>query len=164
MASGLSLFVAMTAAVTNAGAATASADALPPAAPPATATRIDRHPDEMPPPPTGPRFGGPQEHCPLGSAGPMGARGPGFGPGFAAARTIEEIAHLYRVGGHPESVLPFYRETLSQTRDPMLRRHLREAIAREALKPADTTAAITTLRAQLNEDLAALTPAETRRR
>jgi hypothetical protein len=154
MVNALALIVAMTAAVTNASAATASTDTLPPAAPPVTATRIDRHPGEMPPPPTGPRFGDPREHGPMGTPG----------PGFAAMRTIDEIAHLYRVGGHPESVLPFYRETLSQTRDPVLRHHLREAIAREELKPADTTAAIATLRAQLNEDLAALPPAEAKRR
>jgi hypothetical protein len=126
----------------------ATADTLPAAsrpqsAPPAAEAR------EMPPPPpgVGPHFGGP---------GP-GPRGPA-GPAFAAVRTIEEIAHLYRVGGHPENVLPFYRETLTQTRDPILRHHLREAIAREELKPADTTAAISTLRAQLSEDLAALPP------
>ncbi|WP_150600837.1 hypothetical protein [Pandoraea fibrosis] len=133
-------------AMTATGVATA--DALPPAArvqsaQPAAEVR------EMPPPPgTGPHFGGP---------GPRGPAAPG-GPGFAAVRTIEEIAHLYRVGGHPENVLPFYRETLSQTRDPILRHHLREAIAREELKPADTSAAISTLRAQLSEDLAALPP------
>ncbi|MCI3203409.1 hypothetical protein DBA20_00320 [Pandoraea capi] len=86
------------------------------------------------------------------------------GPGFAAMRTIDEIAHLYRVGGHPENVLPFYRETLTQTRDPMLRHHLREAIAREELKPADTAAAITTLRAQLSEDLATLPAPDAKRR
>lgn len=135
----------------------ATADTLPPAsrpqnAPPAAEVR------EMPPPPPGmgPHFGGP---------GPRGPAGPG-GPAFAAARTVDEIAHLYRVGGHPENVLPFYRETLSQTRDPILRHHLREAIAREELKPADTTAAISTLRAQLSEDLAALPPpaSDTRRR
>ena len=132
--------------VTAAGIATA--DPLPPAAlapsaPPAAEVR------EMPPSPgMGPHFGG------SGPRGPAGLSG----PGFAAVRTIEEIAHLYRVGGHPENVLPFYRETLSQTRDPMLRHHLREAIAREMLKPADTTAAIATLREQLNEDLAALPP------
>lgn len=93
----------------------------------------------------------------------MGPRGPA-GPAFAAMRTIDEIAHLYRIGGHPENVLPFYRETLSQTRDPLLRHHLREAIAREELKPSDTNAAITTLRAQLSEDLAALPAPDAKRR
>ncbi|VVE34247.1 hypothetical protein PMO31116_03777 [Pandoraea morbifera] len=87
---------------------------------------------------------------------PPGMGGRFGGPAFAAIRTVEEIARLYRVGGHPENVLPFYRGTLGQTHDPMLRRHLREAIAREELRPADTTAAIATLRAQLSEDLAAL--------
>ncbi|WP_150686719.1 hypothetical protein [Pandoraea iniqua] len=95
--------------------------------------------------------------------GPMGPRAPG-GPAFGAMRTIDEIAHLYRVGGHPENVLPFYRETLTQTRDPLLRHHLREAIAREELKPSDTNAAISTLRAQLSEDLAALPSPDGKRR
>lgn len=106
----------------------------------------------MPPPPPGAGPHGPQGP---GGPGPMGPHAPA-GPAFAAMRTIDEIAHLYRVGGHPDNVLPFYRETLSQTRDPLLRHHLREAIAREELKPSDTNAAITTLRAQLSEDLAAL--------
>ncbi|AHN76091.1 hypothetical protein DA70_17795 [Pandoraea pnomenusa] len=95
---------------------------------------------------------------------PPGMGGRFGGPAFAAIRTIEEIAHLYRAGGHPENVLPFYRETLGQTHDPILRHHLREAIAREELKPADTTAAIATLRAQLSEDLAAMPTPDSRRR
>ncbi|WP_353193818.1 hypothetical protein [Pandoraea pnomenusa] len=130
---------ASAAPVSPAGPANDMRDAPPPAA------RAD-----MPPPPPG-----------------MGARfgGPGHGgPAIPAIRTIEEIAHLYRVGGHPENVLPFYRETLTQARDPMVRHHLRDAIAREELKPADTAAAIATLRAQLSEDLAALPPGDAKRR
>ncbi|AVF38620.1 hypothetical protein [Pandoraea apista] len=133
-------------AMTATGVATA--DALPPAARVQSAQPAGEVREMPPPPGVGPHFGGP---------GPRGPAASG-GPAFAAVRTIEEIAHLYRVGGHPENVLPFYRETLSQTRDPILRHHLREAIAREELKPADTTAAISTLRAQLSEDLAALPP------
>lgn len=150
--SGLALMLALTATGVSLPAAAATD------APPASRTQAAT-PGEMPPPPQGmgPHFGGP------GPRGPMDPAGHG-GPGFAAVRTIEEIAHLYRLGGHPESVLPFYRETLTQTRDPMLRHHLREAIAREELKPADTTAAIATLRAQLGEDLAALPPPDTKRR
>ncbi|WP_087686334.1 MULTISPECIES: hypothetical protein [unclassified Pandoraea] len=114
--------------------------------------------NDMPPPGAGPQGpGGPR------GPGPMGPRAPG-GPAFGAMRTIDEIAHLYRVGGHPENVLPFYRETLTQTRDPLLRHHLREAIAREELKPSDTNAAISTLRAQLSEDLAALPSPDGKRR
>lgn len=145
--------VALSLALTATGVATA--DTLPAtvraqSAPPMADTCNGhgmRDAGDMPPPPPGmaPHVGGPS------------LRG-GAAPAFAAIRTIEEIAHWYRVGGHPENVLPFYRETLSQTRDPMLRRHLSNAIAREALKPADTTAAIATLRAQLREDLAALAP------
>ncbi len=150
--SGLALMLALTATGVSLPAAAAT-DAPPPARTQATMS------GEMPPPPPGmgPHFGGP------GPRGPMGPAGHG-GPGFAAVRTIEEIAHLYRIGGHPENVLPFYRETLTQTRDPMLRHHLREAIAREELKPADTTAAIATLRAQLSEDLAALPSPDAKRR
>ncbi|VVE53198.1 hypothetical protein [Pandoraea terrigena] len=131
----------------------AAADTLPSAAraqsaSPAANARHNprmRDADDMPslPPGMAPHVGGPSLRGEAAIA-------------FAAIHTIEEIAHWYRVGGHPENVLPFYRETLSQTRDPMLRHHLRDAIAREELKPADTTAAIATLRAQLNEDLAAL--------
>lgn len=150
--SGLALMLALTATGISLPAAAAT-DAPPPARTQAAT------PGEMPPPPPGmgPHFGGP------GPRGPMGPAGHG-GPGFAAVRTTEEIAHLYRIGGHPENVLPFYRETLTQTRDPMLRHHLREAIAREELKPADTTAAIATLRAQLSEDLAALPSPDAKRR
>ena len=164
--SGLALMLALTAAGAvsmSATAATTTADSLPPAR-----SQNAQQISEMPPPPQGlgPHFGGPG---PWGPGGPNGPRGPGApggprGPGFAAVHTIEQIAHLYRVGGHPENVLPFLRETLSQTRDPMLRHHLREAIAREELKPADTTAAIATLRAQLSEDLAALPAPDAKRR
>ncbi|VVE54691.1 hypothetical protein PAQ31011_04961 [Pandoraea aquatica] len=149
----LALMLALTATGISLPAAAATTDAPPPARAQATT------PGEMPPPAPGmgPHFGG------AGPRGPMGPAGHG-GPGFAAARTIEEIAHLYRIGGHPENVLPFYRETLTQTRDPMLRHHLREAIAREELKPSDTTAAIATLRAQLSEDLAALPSPDAKRR
>ncbi|VVE83413.1 hypothetical protein [Pandoraea sputorum] len=156
--SGLVLMLALTATGLSLPAA-AAADAPPPACTQAAA------PGEMPPPPPGmgPHVGGPGPRGPMGPMGPMGSAGHSV-PGFAAVRTIEEIAHLYRVGGHPENVLPFYRETLTQTRDPMLRHHLRQAIAREELKPADTTAAIVTLRAQLSEDLAALPSPDAKRR
>lgn len=156
--SGLALMLALTAAGAASMSATAAttADTLPPAR-----AQSAMQVAEMPPPPgMGPHFDGPGPRGPGGPGAPGGHRG----PGFAAVRTIEEIAHLYRVGGHPENVLPFYRETLTQTRDPMLRHHLREAIAREELKPADTTAAIATLRAQLSEDLAALPSPEVKRR
>ncbi|WP_157211357.1 hypothetical protein [Pandoraea sp. B-6] len=147
--------IAMSLALTATGIATAdtlSSTARAQSAPPAADADADNKHDmhdaiDMPPPP--PRMG-----RLVGGPGPQG----GAAPAFAAIRTIDEIAHWYRVGGHPEDVLPFYRETLTQTRDPMLRRHLRDAIARETLKPADTTAAIATLRAQLREDLAALPP------
>ncbi|VVE35026.1 hypothetical protein [Pandoraea anhela] len=161
-AGALSLTLALTAlgaAGMNARAATA--DTLPPARVQcAVQTAELRSTGELPPPPPD---AGPHGPGPLGPLSPMI---PG-GPGFATARTVEAIAHLYRVGGHPEKVLPFYRETLTQARDPILRRHLREAIARETLQPAepaDTTAAIATLRAQLNEDLAASPTSDAQRR
>ncbi|WP_331694792.1 hypothetical protein [Pandoraea sputorum] len=158
---GLALMLALTVTGVSLPAAAAT-DVPPPACTQAAA------PGEIPPPPPGmgKHFGGPGPRGPMGPIGPMGPMGSAGhgGPGFAAVRTIEEIAHLYRVGGHPENVLPFYRETLTQTRDPMLRHHLREAIAREELKPADTTAAIVTLRAQLSEDLAALPSPDAKRR
>ncbi|WP_242557854.1 MULTISPECIES: hypothetical protein [Pandoraea] len=158
----LSLMLALTALGTASVSATAATtDTLPPArAQSAMQTADLRNTGEMPPPPPGM---GPHGPGPMGPMGPMAPGGP-RGPGFAAMRTIDEIAHLYRVGGHPENVLPFYRETLTQTRDPMLRHHLREAIAREELKPADTAAAITTLRAQLSEDLATLPAPDAKRR
>lgn len=160
--SGLAMMLALTATgAASVSATAATTDTLPPTrAQNAVQTADLRNNGEMPPPGAGPQFGGPGPHGPMGAFGPGGPRG----PGFAAVRTIEEIAHLYRVGGHPDNVLPFYRETLAQTRDPMLRHHLRDAIAREELKPADTTAAIATLRAQLNEDLAALPPPDAKRR
>lgn len=140
------------------GSAVTMAHAAPPDMPPQVAiAQNGAQGTDMPPPPPGAGPRGP------GGPGPMGPRGPA-GPAFAAMRTIDEIAHLYRIGGHPENVLPFYRETLSQTRDPLLRHHLREAIAREELKPSDTNAAITTLRAQLSEDLAALPAPDAKRR
>ncbi|MGC7406488.1 hypothetical protein ACPWR0_20270 [Pandoraea pneumonica] len=139
---------ALTLALT--GSTATIAHAAPPDAPPqAVLAQNGPQGNDMSPPPPGAGPRGP------GGPGPMGPHGPA-GPAFAAMRTIDEIAHLYRIGGHPGNVLPFYRETLSQTRDPLLRHHLREAIAREELKPSDTNAAITTLRAQLSEDLAAL--------
>ena len=150
-ATALTLTLALT-AISAARAATTS-DAPPLAVRSQVADMRDMHDlrdlsnvRDMPPPPPGVAcHGGPGSFPPAA-------------PVFATVRTIEEIAHLYRVGGHSEKVLPFYRETLSKTHDPMLRHHLRDAIARETLKPADTTAAIETLRAQLSEDLAALPP------
>ncbi|VVE13503.1 hypothetical protein [Pandoraea soli] len=148
--------IAMSLALTATGIATAdtlSSTVRAQSAPPAADAGNKRDRQDMrdaidlPPPPPG-------MGRPFGGPGPQGVAA----PAFAAIRTIDEIAHWYRIGGHPEDVLPFYRETLTQTRDPMLRRHLRDAIAREALKPADTTVAIATLRAQLREDLAALPP------
>ncbi|AKM32714.3 hypothetical protein AB870_09925 [Pandoraea faecigallinarum] len=163
--SGFALALALaTTGAASVRAAAATTDPLPPAQPQNAATAVPAA--DTPPPGMGPHACGPGLRGPMGPTGPIAPMAPGGapGPGFAAARTIDEIAHLYRVGGHPEQVLPFYRETLSQTRDPMLRHHLRDAIAREALKPADTAAAIATLRAQLSEDLAALPPPETGRR
>lgn len=134
-------------------AARAQSDMPPPPAPPAPLAPLPS------PPWTAPHVGAAH-----GFGAPAGVAGVGS-PAFGALRVIDEIAHLYRVGGHPENVLPFYRETLTQARDPLVRRHLRDAIAREELKPADTAAAIATLRAQLNEDLATLaTRTETRNR
>ncbi|WP_374627610.1 hypothetical protein [Pandoraea sp.] len=144
-ATATALTLMLTLAATSAARAATASDALPRAARSQVADMRDMGDlGNMPPPPPGMAcHGGP------GSVTPAT-------PAFATVRTIEEIAHLYRLGGHSEKVLPFYRETLSKTRDPMLRHHLRDAIARETLKPADTTAAIETLRAQLSEDLAAL--------
>lgn len=140
-ASATALTLMLTLAATSAARAATASDAPPRAARSQVADMRDL--GDMPPPPPGMACHG----------------GPGsVTPAFATVRTIEEIAQLYRLGGQSEKVLPFYRETLSKTRDPMLRHHLRDAIARETLKPADTTAAIETLRAQLSEDLAALPP------
>lgn len=125
--------------------ATAHAQSAPSDAPPAGADRPAAARGELPPPPAGAM----REH---GGPGPRG-------PAFEVIRNIEEIADLYRVGGHPENVLPFLRETLAQTHDPMVRQHVRQAIVAEQLKPADTSAAIATLREQLREDLTAMNAA-----
>lgn len=131
--------LALTMLIASAGAQAAT-DTPPP--PPAQAGHQD-----MP-------HGGPRPGMQGGPEG-MGPHGPGP-MGFAVMRHVEEIAELYHDGGHPEMVLPFYRDVLAQTKDPMVRARIRDAIVEEQLKPADTSAAILTLRDQLRDDLAAL--------
>ncbi|RKE38047.1 hypothetical protein B0G76_4340 [Paraburkholderia sp. BL23I1N1] len=90
--------------------------------------------------------------------GPHGQHGPNgpIGPGFAVVNDLEQLRRLYAMSGREGEIVAVYHEVLNKTQDPMLRHYVYDSLAREQLKPANTDAAIATLRTSLSEDLVAV--------
>lgn len=107
---------------------------------------LQAHADEPPAPPI-------NHHAPEFAGGP-GLHHPFGGPGFDVINDLEQLRRLYTLAGRPDDILPVYHEVLEKSHNPEVRRFAYDELAREQLKPADPAAAIATLRASLNEDLA----------
>jgi hypothetical protein len=78
------------------------------------------------------------------------------GPGFAVINDLEHLQRLYDLNGRPAEMTPIYRDVLKQTKDPMVRHFVYDALARTYLHPANPDEAIATIRSSLAEDLTAL--------
>lgn len=87
----------------------------------------------------------------------------GHGPTRAVIGTLGRLERLYRMQGRTADVRALYRDVLKKTRDPRVRHFAYGRLARAELKPADTAAAIATLRKSLDESLAQLNQRDQRR-
>lgn len=95
-----------------------------------------------------------------------GMRGHGFrvhGPAMAVIGTLGRLERLYRMQGKTADVRALYRDVLNKTKDPQVRHFAYGRLARAELKPADTAAAVATLRKSLDESLAQLNQRDRKR-
>jgi hypothetical protein len=71
----------------------------------------------------------------------------------ASVLDLRAIERLYRADGKSNELPGFYRDVLAKTRNPMLRNYVYLRLARLESAPANTDAAIATLRQSLDENL-----------
>jgi hypothetical protein len=74
-------------------------------------------------------------------------------PAMAVFNDLEQLHRLYLMAGRESEMQRIYDDVLKNTRDPMVRHFVTDAIVRLQLRPVNTSQAITTLQGQLKEDL-----------
>jgi hypothetical protein len=85
-----------------------------------------------------------------------GMRGHRFGPGGAVIADLHRIERLYMQSGKSNQLPTLYNDVLARTKNQRVRNYVYARLARVQARPANTDAAITTLRKSLDENLARL--------
>ena len=78
------------------------------------------------------------------------------GPAAAVIGDLRQISRLYVMEGKAGDLPAFYNGVLAKTQNPMVRNYVYHNLARVQMRPADTQAAIATLRKNLDENLTRL--------
>jgi hypothetical protein len=79
-----------------------------------------------------------------------------FGPGGAVIADLHKIERLYMQSGKASQLPALYDDVLARTQDARVRNYVYARLARAQSRPANTDAAIATLRKSLDENLTRL--------
>jgi hypothetical protein len=85
-----------------------------------------------------------------------GMHGHRFGPGGAVIADLHKIERLYMQSGKASQLPALYDDVLARTQDARVRNYVYARLARAQSRPANTDAAIATLRKSLDENLTRL--------
>lgn len=83
-------------------------------------------------------------------------RGHALRPSGAVISDLSQMRRMYAMQGKSSQMTALYQHVLSSTKNQKVRNYVYAQMARTQMRPADTDAAIATLRKSLDENLAAL--------
>lgn len=83
-------------------------------------------------------------------------RGHSSGPSGAVIADLAKLQRIYAMQGKSSEMTPLYQHVLASTKDQKVRNYVYARMARAQMRPADTSAAVATLRKSLDENLTAL--------